>query len=166
MKYIIDIPTEMDEATARYWNETTDMTLVPYTEPDRKAIEDEVWEFVRIITDMTEKQRIECFGGATCNLDEYLTYKEAKAKYEAWKEANKCPICEYDMEYCQCRFGGSAHPDRSKRQQVVKDYLYLFNDKQIEHIKKLEEFWQTSYGDEEKESIRKELLKKMRGSDD
>lgn len=60
--------------------------IEPYTEPDRKAIEDEVWEFVRIITDMTEKQRIECFGGASCNLDKYWTYQDAKAKYEAWKK--------------------------------------------------------------------------------
>lgn len=71
MKYIID---------------STGMAIVPYDEPDRKAIEDEVWEFVRIITDMTEAQRKECFGGVTCNLDEYMTYQEAKAKYEAWKK--------------------------------------------------------------------------------
>ena len=58
-----------------------------HTEPDRKAIEDEVWEFVRIITDMTEKQRIECFGGASCDLDEYWTYQDAKAKYEEWKKS-------------------------------------------------------------------------------
>lgn len=60
--------------------------IEPYTKPDRKAIEDEVWEFVRIITDMTEKQRIECFGGASCNLDKYWTYQDAKTKYEAWKK--------------------------------------------------------------------------------
>jgi len=34
---------------------------------------------------MTEKQRIECFGGTSCDLDDYLTYQEAKAKYDAWK---------------------------------------------------------------------------------
>lgn len=57
-----------------------------HTEPDRKAIEDEVWDLVKIITDMTDVQRKECFGGETCNLDEYLTYQEAKAKYEEWKK--------------------------------------------------------------------------------
>ena len=75
-------------------------------------------------------------------------------------EANmkeKCPICDYDIEHCQCRFGGSAHPDRSKRQSVVKDHLYLFSDKQVRHIIELERYWRTSYLDEEKEKIREEL---------
>ena len=69
----------------------------------------------------------------------------------------KCPICDYDIEHCQCRFGGSAHPDRSKRQSVVKDHLYLFSDKQVRHIIELERYWRTSYLDEEKEIIREEL---------
>ena len=69
----------------------------------------------------------------------------------------KCPICDYDIENCQCRFGGSAHPDRSKRQSVVKDHLYLFSDKQVKHIIELERYWRTSYTDEEKEKIREEL---------
>ena len=76
------------------------------------------------------------------------------------KDANmkeKCPICDYDIEHCQCRFGGSAHPDRSKRQSIVKDHLYLFSDKQVRHIIELERFWRTSYLDEEKEKIREEL---------
>lgn len=76
-----------------------------YTEPSQKAIDlqhahdienvarmnyskgaEDAWEFVRTVTDMTEAQRIQCFGGATCDLDEYYTYQEAKAKYEAWKK--------------------------------------------------------------------------------
>ena len=76
------------------------------------------------------------------------------------KDANmkeKCPICDYDIEHCQCRFGGSAHPDRSKRKSIVKDHLYLFSDKQVRHIIELERIWRTSYLDEEKEKIRKEL---------
>ena len=69
----------------------------------------------------------------------------------------KCPICDYNIEHCQCRFGGSAHPDRSKRMSVVKDHLYLFSNEQVKHIIELERFWRTSYLDEEKEKIRKEL---------
>ena len=80
MKYIIDIPTELAEATARYWNETTDMTLVPYTEPDRKTIEDEVWEFVNdAFWSMTQEDIDECYDGWFPK-----SYQEAKAKYEAW----------------------------------------------------------------------------------
>lgn len=76
------------------------------------------------------------------------------------KEANikeKCPICDYDIEHCQCCFGGSAHPDRSKRAAVVRDHLYLFSDKQVMHIIELGRYWRISYLDEEKEKIREEL---------
>lgn len=72
---------------------------------------------------------------------------------------NKCPICRYDSGYCQCRFGGSAHPDRSKRRTVVLDHLYLFSEEQINHIVNLEKSWQTSYGDTELDEILKELQK-------
>lgn len=70
----------------------------------------------------------------------------------------KCPICNYDIEHCQCLYGGSAHPDRYKRRQVVLDHLYPFSDEQLEHIKSLEKYWNTSYGDKERSQIRDELL--------
>ena len=69
----------------------------------------------------------------------------------------KCPICKYDISMCQCMFGGSTHPDRSKRRGVVIDHLYLLSPKQIEHIINLQRRWQTSYGDEEKNRIFEEL---------
>lgn len=55
----------------------------------------------------------------------------------------KCPICKYDISMCQCMFGGSAHPDRSKIREVVIDHLYLLSPKQIEHIINLQRRWQT-----------------------
>ena len=70
-----------------------------------------------------------------------------------------CPICQYAVSHCQCRFGGSAHPDRSKRREVVLDHLYLFSGKQVEHILELERYWQTSYEDEQRTAILKQLLK-------
>lgn len=73
------------------------------------------------------------------------------------KPLGECPICNYKIEHCQCRFGGPAHPDRSKRIQVVLDHLYLFSDEQIAHILRLERWWRISYGDDEKEAIRKAL---------
>ena len=85
---------------------------------------------------------------------------EPSGNFGQLEEANmkeKCPICDYDIEHCQCRFGGSAHPDWSKRRAVAKDHLYLFSDKQVRHIIELERYWRTSYLDEEKEEIRKEL---------
>lgn len=68
-----------------------------------------------------------------------------------------CPICKYDLNHCQCRYGGSAHPDRSKRLTVVIDHLYLLSKRQVKHIIALEKFWQMSYMDCEREDIRREL---------
>jgi len=97
MKYIIDVPSDLyaicktlrvpvkvGNGDLSWYN--TYIKAEPYTEPDRESIEDEVWGFVRIITDMTECERKECFGCSTCDLDEYMTYKDAKAKYESWKK--------------------------------------------------------------------------------
>jgi len=60
-----------------------------------------------------------------------------------------CPICEHEIQHCQCIFAGSAHPDRSIRQRIVKDHLELLSPKQIAHLIALENYWQTSYGDPE-----------------
>ena len=61
----------------------------------------------------------------------------------------KCPICNYEIKDCQCIFGGTAHPNRSKRREVVFDHLYLFEKEQVEHLISLQRQWQTSYGDKE-----------------
>ena len=68
-----------------------------------------------------------------------------------------CPICKYSIAQCQCLYGGSAHPDRSKRREVVLDHLHLFSEEQIGHIIDLERYWQVSYGDAERTKILKEL---------
>ena len=73
---------------------------------------------------------------------------------------NNCPICDYPFDTCQCRFGGSAHPDRSKRKRVVADHIYLLSDEQIEHLKRVQEWWHTEYVDEEMKQILAELERK------
>ena len=70
---------------------------------------------------------------------------------------NMCPICRYSFGECQCRYGGSGHPNRSKRREVVLDHLYLLNDRQLKHVINLEKSWRTSYGDNEKKQIVKKL---------
>ena len=76
----------------------------------------------------------------------------------------KCPICGYlitpkgEQCGCQCLFSGSCHPDRGKKMDVVKDHLYLFSKSQVKHILELEKYWQTSYGDEERNQIRAKLI--------
>lgn len=95
-KYIIEFPDYVNYVTGcQYENgEILKETHFPvscltsYTEPDedeiRQKVENEVWEFVRIICDMTQDEREECFGGSTCDLDRFMTYQSAKAEYEAW----------------------------------------------------------------------------------
>lgn len=60
---------------------------------------------------------------------------------------DKCPICNYRIDMCQCRYGGSCHPDRSKRRAVVLDYLYMFSQEQIAHIANIQRQCQVSYKD-------------------
>ena len=51
------------------------------------------------------------------------------------EDAELCPICGYELsKNCQCLFGGTAHPDRNLRREVILDHLYLFSPKQIQHI--------------------------------
>ena len=70
---------------------------------------------------------------------------------------DKCPICNYRIDMCQCQHGGSGHPDRSKRREVVLDHLYMFSQEQIKHIANIQRQCPISYPDEERENIRKEL---------
>lgn len=72
-------------------------------------------------------------------------------------EEEYCPICKYKLRQCQCVYSGSAHPDRSKREDVVKDHLYLLTPTQLKHLIELEKFWRTSYSDDEKTAIYEDL---------
>ncbi len=82
--------------------------------------------------------------------------------FEKKNNTEKCPICEYSINMCQCLFGGNWHPDRSKRISVVTDHLYLFSKKQVEHVMKLQEYWCISYGDNEKNDILKKYMGKYK----
>ena len=74
----------------------------------------------------------------------------------------ECPICEYEIERCQCRFGGEWHPDRYNRIEVVTDHLYLFSQEQIEHILELQRYWEISYTDDGRSDILSELKEKYK----
>ena len=109
-KYIIDL---LEDTQNIYITETTKDSvlatkdidksfLIPYTEPDREAIEDEVTEFWRIVGDMGVSTYEEVFG--TENFWKVLNkmpYQEAKAKYEAWKR-EKDKICVGDEVEYEC----------------------------------------------------------------
>ena len=66
-----------------------------------------------------------------------------------------CPICGYELNFCQCLFGGSAHPDRNKERDVVQDHLYLLSYKRLMHHLELKRHWQTAYADEERTKMLK-----------
>lgn len=110
MKYIIDIPNEMviksplkgltlgiamiETSTQKQFIVPTNIPLMPYTEPDRKAIEDEVWELARRIIcpsdcceDSISAHTKEIFnkeGWEIRGIFNDLSYQETKSKYEAW----------------------------------------------------------------------------------
>ena len=136
MKYIIDIE---DEYTKDWINDTpmckelcmpisipnrqrtyhvsTGFKLEPYTDPDRKAIEDEVWKFAREMISTSGHEVSEMWGCVT-NFGEVMhntTYQEAKAKYDAWrkqkdeirvgdevidKDVGKAIVINIDFELC------------------------------------------------------------------
>lgn len=112
MKYIIDIPKEYESdwvnkssrlgfelcfpinetATNKKYYIPTGLKLEPYIEPDRKAIEDEVWEFVRELIHcnngkgMTDDELQSCFGyDLYSQVFKQLSYQDVKAKYDEWK---------------------------------------------------------------------------------
>ena len=105
MKYIIEFEDEysMNEGGMKYhqckqvpyWSVSHGIikNLTPYTEPDLnplvdeavETIEDEVWELADNIHGMIIQDRMSCFGFAlTSAVTSNLSYREAKAKYEAW----------------------------------------------------------------------------------
>lgn len=77
----------------------------------------------------------------------------------------KCPICKYEIPHCQCRFGGSAHPDRHRVREVVLEHLYLLSEEQLRHVVDLEHWWQTSYLDEESTKLLKELEEEYKNAE-
>lgn len=91
MKYVIDVPDNTHwiqwimEGTKDHhpymdWINVKGLRF--YTEPDRKAIEDEVWEFAWKIYSMDIGEYAEIFDDKGCPSD----YREAKSTYEAWKK--------------------------------------------------------------------------------
>lgn len=106
MKYIIDLPEEFAEATKEYWDKTVGMQLEPYTEPNYKVAEDEVWRFlVFLIDEMDLEDKYECFGmSSSYKIVSSMSYNEAKDKYEAWlKQKNQVRIGE-EVEYEGSKF--------------------------------------------------------------
>jgi len=102
-KYIIDVPDEAvefmggemnflvepkikDERKRHYVLRIDEEDTSIYTEPDRKAIEDKVWEFATTCTKMDGADSVDVFGGYSLDSFTKYSYQEAKSKYDAWKK--------------------------------------------------------------------------------
>ena len=97
MKYIIDVPNQdysydeiLHTLKLKFYDDNLSCEVLldaeSYTESDRKAIEDEVWEFARKMISTSGNEVSEMWGCAT-NFGEVMhntTYSEAKSKFEAW----------------------------------------------------------------------------------
>ena len=105
MKYVIDIPDKaIDFMGGRdhvsvfvepeykvgdckhYALRISKEDITTYTEPDHKAVGNEVWDFARAINYMGYDDFVSCFGGKTEEMVYELSYSEVKAEYEAWKD--------------------------------------------------------------------------------
>ena len=107
MKYIIELEDEPRKELFAdagnyyrckqrpFWfiSEDTRDSLTPYTEPDRKAIEDEVWEFAGRLYyseeygGMNNKEfRSAFYGESAESVALNMSYQEAKAKYDKWND--------------------------------------------------------------------------------
>lgn len=113
------------------------------------------------ITDVLENEKDDgLFQRDTANLLEEVEQEPCDETVSRKISNKNCPICDYPFDKCQCRFGGSAHPDRSKRTRVVADHIYLLSDEQIDHLKQVQKYWHISYADEEMKQILAELEKR------
>lgn len=105
MKYIIDVPEEIAKISEEFLSKAG-LICEPYTEPDRKAIEDaqeKAWELASAIVcpsdcnvGSIQKHCKEIFGVDTWEIRgifTHNTYQEAKSKYEAWlKQKDKIHV--------------------------------------------------------------------------
>ena len=98
MKYIIDIPDQIAEVSMNYWKKVGFLGE-PYVEPDIKAIEDKVWNFVKILENETSVGDLVEMYEDEDEIYMNHTYQEAKARYEAWKK-QKDKIYIGDEMYC------------------------------------------------------------------
>lgn len=103
MKYIIDVPEDrVNNGKLSLFAEVesplstriqTGIKCEPYTEPDRKAIEDDVWELADYMCKMSQTERCLCFGFSySSEVYMNLTCQEAKAKFEAWLKEDEIHV--------------------------------------------------------------------------
>ena len=115
MKYLINIPEScvirsplkgevlgiplLLSATQKTYTLPTEIQLEPYTEPDRKAIEDEVWEFAMKCLSMDGSEFCDVFDSCDALCLTNYSYQDAKARYESWKAEREQILVGDEVEY-------------------------------------------------------------------
>lgn len=127
-KYIVELEDEpyMREDGVNYYTcksarwyklgETIINRLTPYTEPDRKAIEDEVWSFAWKIFNMDFGEYAKLFDDNECPSD----YRETKAKYEEWKKQKEEEIHVGDEVFIK----GDPHKEKAIVLRLYQPKMY------------------------------------------
>ena len=171
MKYIIDIPDKYVMTTnpkklmilEKGVTIATGIELTPYTEPDRQAIEDEVWEFVGKIQKMTCEQMHEVLGITAPNYDDFcneISYQDAKAKYEEWKKQKDEIRVGDEVEY-ECGGEKIRFIVTGVKDSTAYGFRQLMEYEDVSDVGEycdIEDLWKTGRHFDEIE----ELLKKMK----
>lgn len=134
--------------------------LISYTEPDRKAIEDEVWEFAREMISTSGHEVSEMWGCVT-NFGEVMhntTYQEAKAKYEAWLKKKDEILVGDEVEYPPNKAKGIVIRCHVPDVYAEVDKYAVFTGTFVEYLQRE---WLTKTGRVFPEVA--ELLERMRG---
>lgn len=80
--------------------------------------------------------------------------------------STSCPFCFNPIPSCQCAFTGSAHEDNRLRREVVLQNLHLLSESQLNHIIRLQNEFQISYGDARRQEIQMQLASAHEMGDD
>lgn len=175
MKYIIDIPDNTHwiqwimEGTKDHhpymdWIDVKDLRF--YTEHDRKAIEDEVWEFLEFLfTGMNAEERYKCFDNVFAHIIvSTMSYQEAKSKYEAWLEQKD-----------EIKVGDEVENASHKKGIVLNHHISLSNGLEYVRVLYMDDDGNSFVSAWEKNNVGKtgrhfdevaELLEKMRGEEE
>ena len=109
MKYIIDVPNQdysydeiLHTLKLKFYDDNLSCEVLldaeSYTEPDRKAIEDEVWGFTKTFINMCVEDFHNAFNTISYKRLTGFSYQEAKAKYNEWIKRNRdgCNGCKHE----------------------------------------------------------------------
>ena len=174
MRYIIDAPSNLYKIDGTlivpvkvgegdlYWYNTY-LKAESYTEPDRKDIEDEVWEFLDFLfTGMNAEERYKCFDEVFSHtIVSIMSYQEAKAKYEAWlKQKDEIHVGD-EVEYLPNKAKGIVVQCHVPDVYAEVDKYAVFTGTSVEYLP-IE--WLTKTGRVFPEVA--ELLEKTRGEEE